>query len=207
MSHIIACPECGQTLQVPAELIGAAVQCPKCQHAFTAAAPAESEQPKPAPIPPPIVEPVASKPSPEESEPKEKKRRARDDYDDDDEMPALRIKRDEKPAHVTGLGIMALVGGIVAILLAIGLGAGSAGACCLWPGTYYSLVIGILAVIRGSAILGANAHEETPPKTLAVLMIVNIINGDMVCLVLGIIMLTFCGEKEVIDYLKKPTAA
>ncbi len=197
MTHMIACPECGQTLQVPGELIGAAVQCPQCRHAFTAAAPAESEPSKAAP-----AEPVASGPPPEERE----ARRARED-DDADEPMVPSIRRGQKPGHVTGMGIMALVGGIGAILLALALGGGSGFLCCLWPGTYYSLVIGILAVVRGSALLAANAYEQEPPRTLAVLMIVNIINGDMVCFVLGIIMLTFCGEKEVLEYLRRPARA
>jgi DNA-directed RNA polymerase subunit M/transcription elongation factor TFIIS len=200
MTHMIACPECGQTLQAPDELIGTAVQCPKCQHAFTASAPAESAKPTAK-----EAEPVAANQAPEESEAKKEKRRARDD--DSDEPNSRSIRMDEKPGHVTGMGIMALVGGIFAILLAVGLGAGTAGACCLWPGTYYSLVVGIMAVVRGSALLADNAHEQEPPRTLAILMIINIINGDITSFVLGIIMLTFCGEKDVIAYLKKPAPA
>ncbi len=193
MTHMIACPECGQSLQAPSELLGTAVQCPECQHAFTAAARADSKRPK------------AEEPTPvagHEVPVKGEKRRARDV---DGDEPSIR--RGEKPGHVTGMGFMALIGGIFAILLAIVLGAGSAGFCCVWPGTYYSLVIGIMAVVRGSALLGDTAHEQPLPKTLAILMLINIINGDVVCFVLGIIMLTFCGEKDVIAYLKKPSPA
>jgi DNA-directed RNA polymerase subunit M/transcription elongation factor TFIIS len=197
MTHMIACPECGQTLQAPSELLGTAVQCPKCQHAFTAAAPAENKKQSAAP--------VAPRDAPKEDEAMEEKRRVRDD---DANLRELRsIKRDQKPGHVTGLGIMALIGGICAMLWAIGAGGLSAGACCVWPGTYYSLVIGIIAIVRGSALLGDNAHDQPLPKTLAILMIINIINGDITNFVLGIIMLTFCGEKEVIAYFKKPTPA
>jgi DNA-directed RNA polymerase subunit M/transcription elongation factor TFIIS len=197
MSHLIACPECGQSLQVPGELIGTAVQCPKCRHAFTAAAPAESAHPK-------VVEATPVKPLPDEGEAREVKRRAREE--DDDEPRVASIKQD-KPGHVTAMGIMALIGGIGAIMIALAWGAGTMGTCCLWPGTYYSLIIGILAVVRGSALLGVRAYEEPLPRTLAILMIINVINTDAVSFVLGIIMLTFCGEKEVIDYLKKPTRA
>ena len=35
----------------------------------------------------------------------------------------------------------------LAVILAVGLGLGSGLACCLWPGTYYSLVMGILGDI------------------------------------------------------------
>jgi len=39
MSQLIACPECNKHLQVPADLMGKAVQCPECKHTFTAAEP------------------------------------------------------------------------------------------------------------------------------------------------------------------------
>jgi hypothetical protein len=198
MSHMIACPECGQTLQVPGELVGTAVQCPKCQHAFTAAPPEKPKVPEAAPV----ADPGASKPPLEESE-KREEHRARED----EEPKPYSVTKDVKPGHVTGMGIMALIGGSGAILIAVAAGALTVGTCCLWPGTYYSLVIGILAIVRGSALLGANAYEQVPPRTLAILMIINIINGDINSFVLGIIMLTFCAEKEVIEYLKKPTPA
>lgn len=202
MTHMIACPECGQTLQVPGELIGTAVQCPKCQHAFTAAAPAESDKPKTE-----EPRPAASKP-PQESPGKGEERRASED--EAGPWQSLPIRVNAKPGHVTAMGILALIGGILAILYFLGLagvGIASAGICCLWPGTYYSLVVGIMAVARGSALLADNAYQQPPPKTLAVLMIINIINGDLTCFVLGLIILTFCGEKEVIAYLKKPAPA
>jgi hypothetical protein len=190
MALTIACPECGQTLQVPEELIGKAVQCPQCQHAFVASKPAEAKKPEPAP-----AEVKAGEP------PFDSKHNKAHEHADDDLAP---IKKFAKPDKVTAMGLMALLGGIWALLLAAGASAGTIGGCCLWPGTYYCIVVGIIGIIRGVALLGDKAAEERPPKTLAILMIVNIINGDVVSLTLGIIMAIFCSEHDVIKYLRKP---
>jgi predicted Zn finger-like uncharacterized protein len=209
MSYMITCPECRKQLQVPDNLLGQTVQCPECKHIFTAVAPhADDSDAKTS-----AAEPVASK-IPEWNErsksgdASKKKKRSDDDRDEDEDadvdIDEHRGRRyDQKPGKVTGLGVMALVGGIIGVLLALSSAAGSVGVCCLWPGTYYSLIMGIMAITRGSALLGANASQQTPPTGIAVMMIINIINADVVNCVLGIIMLVFCGDDEVKDYLAK----
>jgi hypothetical protein len=213
MSILITCPECTKHLQVPDELLGKKVQCPECRFTFTAAAPEE----KPAPVK--VAE--AQEPSwekkkkpPSIPEKKTQKRRDRDDdddWDDDDDVDISRSRNrtrrgrgpDERPGKVQAIGIMSLIGGILAIIVGISSGAFSGGLCCFWPGTYYSIVLGIMAIIRASALLGTNAHLERPPTGIAVMHIINIINGDMINLVLGIIILVFCGDEEVQEYLAK----
>jgi predicted Zn finger-like uncharacterized protein len=206
MSHLITCPECKKQLQVPDNLLGMTVQCPECKHIFTAAAPNADDSDAETTA----AEPVASK-NPEwdkrskSSEPSKKKKSRDDDSDEDDaDTEMYRGRRyDQKPGKVTALGVMALVGGILGVLLALSSGPFSAGLCCLWPGTYYSLIMGIMAITRGSALLGADASRQTPPTGIAVMMIINIINADVVNCVLGIIMLVFCSDDEVKDYLAK----
>ena len=110
---------------------------------------------------------------------------------------------DHKPSKVQTIGVLSLVGGIFAILLAIGSGAASGFSCCLWPGVYYSLVLGILAVVRGSAIVGNRAYLEKPPAGLAIMHMVNIINLDITNLVIGLVMLNFCNDEEVKEYMAK----
>ena len=70
----------------------------------------------------------------------------------------------------------------------------------VWPGTYYSVVVGILAVVKGSTVLGSNAHSVTPPTGIAIMMTINIINGDLLNLMLGILILVFCADEEVKRY-------
>jgi DNA-directed RNA polymerase subunit M/transcription elongation factor TFIIS len=184
MAHLISCPECAKHLQVPEDLIGSKVQCPECQHTFTAELGGEREREKPQPPTDADESDRGEKRSTRAGASKKTHQRGYDDVDDDeDDFDVRRHARSgrrsngaDKPGKVQGMGIMALIGGIFAILIAITLAATCFG--LLWPGTYYSLVVGILAVVKGSALLGGNAQTSTPPTGIAVMMIINIINGD-----------------------------
>ncbi len=95
-----------------------------------------------------------------------------DEYEDD--LPPSKRRRsrrsDARPGKVQAIAIMTLIGGILGILVAIYylvlLGLSSFGICCLWPGGYYSLVMGIMATVRGSQLLGKDAHQQAPPRAL-----------------------------------------
>jgi len=210
MAHLLTCPECGKNLQVPENLLGSRVQCPECQHTFTATLPEEESAPskhKETSDPPAWNKKdtgvgVSKKTKRRDDD----DRRRRDDDDDDfDDRPSRRRssgRGDDKPGKVTGIGIMMLIGGILGVMMFLALGGSSGGLCCLWPGTYYSLVMGILAIIKGSAILGSNAQVNAPPTGIGVMMIINIINLDITNVVLGILVIVFCGDDEVKNYLR-----
>jgi hypothetical protein len=139
-----------------------------------------------------------------------------DDYDDDDvrDRPSRRGKRRrsaQRPGKVQAIAIMTLVGGILATMGGLGvlIYFGLVGAmtlvgflCCLWPGPYYGLTIGILAIIKGSKLLGEDARSHAAPRGTAIMMIINIINFDMVNCVLGILILVFCTDPEVEDFFR-----
>ncbi len=227
MSHLITCPDCSKHLQVPEELIGRKVQCPECKQTFTAAV-TEDQEPIKSKKPDEPDEPDAwGKKNTRVGVSKKTNRRSDDEDDDDDDddndygrrrrnnddddedgdedfdvrrRPRSPRSDDNKPSHVTGIGIMALVGGIWACLLFLIIGGGSSGICCLWPGTYYTLVVGILAIVKGSSVLGSSAYLNRPPTGIAIMMIINIINGDLLNLVLGILILVFCADEEVKSY-------
>lgn len=165
---------------MPEHLAGQLVKCPTCRHTFTAAAGPD--------------EPPAALPRAEE---------------DEEEYAAEppRHGADDRPGKVQAIAIMTLVGGILALLLALGLGVGSVGVCCLWPGTSYSLVLGILGIARGSKLLSPEARWQPPPKGIAIMQIINIINGDIANCVLGILTLTFLNEPEVRRYFRGPGPA
>lgn len=200
MSSTISCPSCQRPLRVPEDLLGQAVKCPSCSHTFVA---------------PEIVEEPHRFPDPQPEDYHDqqrisKRRTLDDDYDDDDEAPR---RRRQKPGKVQAIAVMMLVGGILATLSATGvlayfgvLGLFSMGVglvCCLWPGPYYGLVVGIMAITRGARLLGEKADREAPPYGMANMMIINIINGDLVNLVLGIIVLVFLADEEVKDYFRR----
>jgi hypothetical protein len=126
-----------------------------------------------------------------------------DDRRDDDDAPRSRSDKAKPPGKVTGMGVMCLVGGIIAVIEPLVWAGSTIGFCWLWPGVYYSLVLGIMAIIRGAGLLGASAHQQTPPTGIGIMMIINIINLDIINCVLGILVLVFSADDEVKDYLKK----
>ena len=138
-------------------------------------------------------------------------RRDDDDYDDrrslrrrdDDDYDDRRSRRrggGEKPGSVQTAGILMLIGGIVATLsglwVALAFLAGSAGICCLYPSYIYALVAGIMAIVRGAALLGENAYKAGPSRGIAIMLIINIVNFDVFGMVLGIIALVMLNNEE-----------
>lgn len=206
MNLTISCPACRRSLRVPENLLGQAVKCPSCSHTFVAPESAE-EQPMHSAVPPQPHE-YSEKPLPS-------KRRVLDDgyEDDEDEAPRRPRRRREKPGKVQAIAVMMLVGGILATLYGAGLLAyfgiigvatfGMGFLLCLWPGPYYGLVTGIMAITKSSRMLGEKDSRPTPPTGMAIMMIINIINCDMVNLVLGILILAFLADDEVKDYYRR----
>ena len=104
-----------------------------------------------------------------------------------------------KPGKIQAISVMTLVGGIIAILTCMVIGLSTMG---LWITWIYSLILGIMATIKGSQMMGSNpAPAFASAKTIAIMQIVNIINCDMPNLVMGIINLVFLKDPEVRGYL------
>ena len=125
-------------------------------------------------------------------------RRSEDDSEDDHQRKHRRGK--EKPGKVQAIGIMVLVGGILALLAGVALATTRYG--LFWPGTYYSAVVGSLSILRGSQLLGEKAHRSPPPNGIGVMMLINIINVDFINLILGTIVLEFLRDPEVKRYFR-----
>jgi hypothetical protein len=128
-----------------------------------------------------------------------------DDYDrrprrrdDDDDYDRPRRSK-QAPGQIQAVAIMMLVGGIWAILVFLGFAASCIG--LVWPGIWYELVVGILAIIRGANTLGKN--DQGPPRTLAILLIVCFVNLDVVAGVLGIVCLVMLNDEQVKAYYRK----
>lgn len=176
MPSISSCPSCRAAVRVPDELAGRLVRCPTCNATFMAGGGVSILEPPPEiPVREPLAEPAG---------------------------PAEVFPYREKPGKVQAIAAMTLAGGIWALLVALGAGAFSSGVCCMWPGTYYSLVLGILAVLRGANLLGERAYQEPAPTVIAIMQIVNIINADFPNVVLGILTLVFLGDEEVKRYFR-----
>jgi hypothetical protein len=198
MNFTISCPSCERDLRVPPSLLGQAVKCPSCSTDFTAPERVEEDVPRrPAPLEQDYDEDVP-RPS------KRRSRRDEPDDDDYDEEPRPRRRR-EKPGKVQAIAIMVLIGGIFALLTGVSLLLMGAASCVglLWPGTYYALVLGIMAIVRGANLLGDRAYEQDPPYGIGNMMIINIMNCDAINLTLGILVLVFLSDEEVKNYFRR----
>src|SRR5471030_2401453 len=126
MSHLIACPDCKKQLQVPDDLIGKSVQCPECQHTFSAETLDQevitSTPSKPANLPVPIKKRSAWDKQDDDDE-VVKKRPRKSDYDDDDDdersgprrsgrRRAIRHGAPHRGGMILAFGIIALVSGL-----------------------------------------------------------------------------------------------
>lgn len=177
-----SCPSCGKILKVPDHGAGRKVACPRCgQHLL---------------VPPPVRsqnqtmlgQALPDTPTDEH-------------WDQEDDWTP---RRRERPGKVQAIAIMILVGGIIACLkffiLDIWLGIGTVGLFCI-PGIY-SLVLGIMAIQKGSQLLGDKGYLQPPPRNIGIMMIVNIIAIDLINLTLGILVLVFLSDPEVEKYYR-----
>ncbi len=223
--EVAPCPGCKIRLSVlPADL-GKEVECPTCKTIFAANL-------SDAPLPPPLEKTKTSAlqkfgagaradDDDDDDRPSKRKRSRQrdDDDDDDDDRPSRRRSRSrrrdddddyddrrsgssQKPGNVTAVGIMFLIGGIQACMIALGWAVGSAGICCLWPGTYYELVAGIMCIIRGANLLSERPRGPAPSGT-AILQIICIINGDILNLILGIVSMSMLNNPEIQRYFSR----
>lgn len=176
MAFNIACPNCSMNLSATEADVGKQGKCSRYGTVFEIARPQSSS-----PVQPPDPGPVALS------------------------QAAAGFYPPAKPGKVQAISIMMLIGGIFATVTGISwliAGVASMGVCCLWPGGYYSLVLGIMAIIASSKLLGQQSHLQPAPKTIAIMQIKNIVNGDIANCVMGIIALVFLSEPEVQQYFR-----
>lgn len=103
------------------------------------------------------------------------------------------------PGKVQAIAIMQLVVGIIAILNALAVALLTAFIYLPW---IYSLVVGIMAIIRGSGLMGSGAYGAGNSKAVPIMLIINIINCDPISLTVGILCLVFQSDPKVASYLE-----
>jgi|TARA_B100001250_G_scaffold401668_1_gene413825 hypothetical protein len=109
-------------------------------------------------------------------------------------------KQQEKPGKAQAIAIMTLVGGIMSIFTCIGLALGT---MFLWITWVYSLVLGIMAIIKAAKMLSPDPYEGyTSAKTIAIMQIVSIVSCDIINMTMGILSLVFLSDPEVIDWIE-----
>ena len=214
MLNVVHCPACSLKLHVPEDLLRKRVMCPTCGQKFEADTwvmepdeiPTSTTGPAFRPTEEyrdaPVQEPAAHQASAEqpfqtrtpEPNPNMGARQG------STETPWVSSVQ-TRPGEVEAMGVMMLVGGIIA--LCIGVGSFRFHIFHFWsPFGIYSLIMGILAIIRGSRLLGRYGHFQRPPRAIAIMQIVNIINADVANLVMGIISLSFLKDPAVRRYFR-----
>lgn len=63
-------------------------------------------------------------------------------------------------------------------------------------------MMGIMAIIKGSQLMGDHASSQKPPSGIAIMQIINIVNCDAINLTLGIINLVFLNDEDVKDFFR-----
>ena len=107
---------------------------------------------------------------------------------------------DVQPGKLQAVAVMSLVGGIISLIVCATLAATT---FFIWITWIYSLVLGIMAIIYGSQMLGKNSVQGfSSAKTIAIMQIISIISCDFVNLTMGIVSLVFLNDEEVKTYLR-----
>lgn len=99
------------------------------------------------------------------------------------------------PGKVSAIGGMMLGAGIWSVILALLIAMGTV---CLWLPWIFQLVVGVMAIINGASVLGAN--KAAPSRGLAICLIICILNCDVITMTLGILSLVFINDNEVQNY-------
>jgi len=108
-----------------------------------------------------------------------------------------------KPGLLQSIIIMTLIDGILNILWAFTLMSGLVvsiiGIICL-PLALYPLILGIVEIVYGIGGLQGNKWDKEPPRFLAWMQIGNIVVGDPISVIVGVLALVFYGDERVREY-------
>lgn len=112
---------------------------------------------------------------------------------------------ERKPDLVNAIAVFNLVDGVLNIVFAASwffgitiFGVSTLGCGCIFlPLGFYPLVLGILELMYGARLLPQEPREVTPARWLAVMQIINILLGQVVSAVGGILTLVFLDNPEV----------
>jgi hypothetical protein len=114
MNEIIACPNCQKKVTVPVAFFGKLVQCPQCQHTFTAVDPSEGVQSS---APPSVSLAAPTMDSWDDLPPTSDPRRRRFEDDSGDGIGLRRPMMPHRGAAVLTLGVLSIALAICAPVL------------------------------------------------------------------------------------------
>ncbi len=209
-----SCPVCKSPYSVPDADAGKKSECSKCGQRIQVPAPRRNKtvlgelDDEPASIDAPqkwereAAEPLLEPEIVPERSPGRDWDREQDDWEDYESRRRARYesRKPAVPGKVQAIAFMLLFGGGFAILWAMVWILLSGCLCFAWPGTYYSIVFGIMAIIRGSELLGARSRRRNPPRTLLIMQIICAVSADPINTTCGIVGLVFLNDPEVDEF-------
>ena len=108
-----------------------------------------------------------------------------------------------RPDKITLIAVLSLINGIINIFWGIGVTIGAAatviGLCCV-PITILPIVLGGFEIAYAAKLLSNPPRACKPHTTIAFFDIVCILMGNFISLVVGILLLVFYNDLEVIDW-------
>jgi hypothetical protein len=118
--------------------------------------------------------------------------------------PALGQRPARAPEKFQAIAFMLVLGGAWAIIWSLAGILLSAFWCLAWPGTYYGLLFGVLAILRGAEMMSVSPALVHSPRVIVIMQIITIVNGDVANLACGIVGLVFLNELTVQGYFRGP---
>ena len=203
----IPCSSCNQRLEIPNNLAGESIKCPSCKETITVPV-----------TQPPVINEPEQKPQNEDSKCVSVQLHETVNTNNDSESQIIQSveSQNKKPWKATLMGVSVIIGGIWAIgvcltgfifFFAFALGTLGIGIIfaplLLLP--IYSLVFGIMSIIKGIQMLGENPGPAfRSAKPIFIMAIVNIICCDMLNLFGGIGgLFSLKNDPEMIDWIRK----
>lgn len=114
-----------------------------------------------------------------------------------------------KPGMVQAIAVMCLVDGILNILWGIGLTIslmlGIVTIICV-PIGIYPIVLAVFEIMYAMQLLPEPAKVRKPAQYLAIMQIANIVSGDAISLIIGIVSLVFYNDTQVKAYFERQAA-
>jgi hypothetical protein len=107
--------------------------------------------------------------------------------------------RVNKPSNVTTAGALLLAGGIWSLLFALVM---TLSTCGIWFTSWtYAIAASIVSIVNGAKLLG-DCQGRGVPKATSIMQILQILQGDLIGMTLGIIALVMLSDQETKDYLE-----
>ncbi len=102
-----------------------------------------------------------------------------------------------KPGKVQTIAIMTMANGILNIIWGLGTIAGLHWTIVCWPFGAFPLVLGILEIIYATKLLSNTSTPLQPARYIAVMEICDILYGNAISLVVGIVVMVLYNDPEV----------